>query len=227
MVEKRTAVDGVGSYDPQAKSPTFIQLQQMASRPLFAKMGPLSRLMAHAVSQARDPLLVQAVVDQLDMFARTLCIQWRRNKLSEIDASEESVFLGEESLRNTIPLLWKVLKMALFGSVTVLRSTMERSLGDKQLASDQCKDIESINILSLPTADNISPRCAIDSKENPPYPTPPVFHLRTTGRQLFLGQSFRIARLDRHSFPLSRSRTCFSTGNPPFRPGTDPSPSAG
>ena len=99
-------------------------------------MGPLSRLMAHSVEHARDPWLIQTMMDDLASFSRALMTQWRQNKLSEIDASEESLHLDDEARTRTIPSLWKLLKAALFATTIVLRSVMGRVLSDSTLAAD-------------------------------------------------------------------------------------------
>ncbi|KAI9826352.1 MAG: hypothetical protein M1832_000269 [Thelocarpon impressellum] len=119
-----------------AKSTTFVQLQNMSTRPLFTAMGPLARLISHSIGQARDPAAVHHAVDELGLFARTIGTQWRRNKLSEVDVSEEPMFLQTDALRTTIPVLWQVLKTALFSTVTVLRGAVERILADRALAND-------------------------------------------------------------------------------------------
>ncbi|KAF2497571.1 hypothetical protein BU16DRAFT_482646, partial [Lophium mytilinum] len=119
-----------------AHSSSFKQVESIVSRPLVASMGPLSRLMAHAVENIRDPWLIQTMVDDLAGFSRALTTQWRQNKLSEIDVSEEALFLEEEALRTTLPVLWKLLKAALFATTIVLRGVLGRILSDRILAAD-------------------------------------------------------------------------------------------
>jgi len=64
--------------------------------------------------------------------------QWRQNKLSEIDVSEEAEYLASEATEGTLPQLWKLLKSALFGTVIVLRAVVGRILNDPVLAADTC-----------------------------------------------------------------------------------------
>ncbi|KAF2836687.1 hypothetical protein M501DRAFT_979132 [Patellaria atrata CBS 101060] len=117
-------------------SSSYQQIQRMVSRPLFTSMGPLSRLIAHAVEHVRDSWLIQTLVDDINNFAKALTTQWRQNKLSEIDISEEAVFLLEETTKTTLPGLWKALQTALFSTVIVLRAVIGRVLGDRILAAD-------------------------------------------------------------------------------------------
>lgn len=66
-------------------------------------------------------------------------VQWRQNKLSEVDISEEAEFLDEASLKTTIPILWRLLKTSLFSIIIVLRAVLGRVLNDRLLAADDCK----------------------------------------------------------------------------------------
>lgn len=102
-------------------------------------MGPLSRLIAHSAESARTPWKIQNLTDDLTSFSRSLLTQWRQNKLSEIDASEELVFLDEEAREQTLPTLWKLLRSALFAVTIVLRGVLGRLLGDGVLAADAGK----------------------------------------------------------------------------------------
>ena len=121
------------------RSASFQRIQNMLSSPLLASLGPLARLIGHAISECRQPQLTISALEDLEKFSRTLHMQWRQNKLSEIDASEESQYLDAESLEKTTPQLWKLLKSTLFAVVIVLRSIVGRALGDGSLANDQGK----------------------------------------------------------------------------------------
>lgn len=122
-------------WSPQ--SPTFNRVAGISSSPLVSALGPLSRLIAHAVENARDPSLVVRTVDYIAEFARTLMVQWRQNKLSEVDKTEETEFLDPESLQNTIPGLWKLLRNSLYSTVIVLRAVLGRVINDKVLAANK------------------------------------------------------------------------------------------
>ncbi|ORX94292.1 hypothetical protein BCR34DRAFT_608312 [Clohesyomyces aquaticus] len=119
-----------------ARSSSFRQVEAIMARPLVSSMGPLSRLMAHSVENVRDPWLIQTMMDDLASFSRALTTQWRQIKFSEIDPAEESNMLGEEAMNKTLPLLWKLLKAALFATTIILRGVFTRMLGDSQLAAD-------------------------------------------------------------------------------------------
>ncbi|KAF2084097.1 hypothetical protein K490DRAFT_49907 [Saccharata proteae CBS 121410] len=125
-----------GKFDWSPKSNSFRQLQNIASRPLLSSMGSLSRLIAYSIEHVRDPWIIQTTIDHLADFARALTLQWRQMKLSQIDASEESVFLLRDTTQTSLPLLWRVLKAALFATVIILRGALGRTLADGFLAAD-------------------------------------------------------------------------------------------
>jgi hypothetical protein len=122
--------------DWSARSTSFRQVEAIMSRPLVSSMGPLSRLIAHSVEHARDPLLIQTMMDDLASFSRALTTQWRQIRLSQIDPAEESAHFDEETLHKTLPLLWKLLKAALFATTIILRGVFTRMIGDSALAAD-------------------------------------------------------------------------------------------
>lgn len=134
----------------QVMSPSHVQLEKMSSGPLMTSMGPLSRLIGSCLEAVQDPALIYSSVQQLALFARSLATQWRQNKLSEIDVSEESTFLHTEAFQTTTPLLWKVLRNAVFACINVLKSVMGRIVGDSSLAGDDCKpDLHLCNSFKL------------------------------------------------------------------------------
>ncbi|TKA65167.1 hypothetical protein B0A55_09667 [Friedmanniomyces simplex] len=118
------------------RSPSYQQIRAMLSNPIVSSLGPLARLIGHTAEQVHDPRLLIAAVDDLEAFARTLYLQWRQTKLSEIDASEENIYLDTETMEKTNPALWRLLRSTLFAVVIVLRSTVGRMLGDGVLSSD-------------------------------------------------------------------------------------------
>ena len=119
------------------RSASFQQVQSLLSSPLLSSLGPLSRLIGHTIDNAVDSWLVCAVVEDLETFAKTLHLQWRQNKLSEIDASEERLYLDAETCETTIPQLWKLLRSTLFAVVIIQCSAVGRVLGDGTLANDE------------------------------------------------------------------------------------------
>ena len=128
-------------------SPSYQRIQEMLSNPLLSSLGPLSRLIGHSIEQAKQPSLVISAMDDLETFARTLLLQWRQNKLSEVDPSEESMFLDKQTLERTTPQLWKLLRSTLFAVVIILRSAIGRMLGDGALANDE-GEMEQVRIRS-------------------------------------------------------------------------------
>lgn len=117
-------------FDWSPKSSTYVQCQRMATGPLISSLGALSRLTAFCVENVRNADLLLTMITDLSAFTRSLCVQWRQNKLSEIDVTEESIHLTENSLSATIPLLWRVLKSTMFAVIIVLRSLLGRVLGE-------------------------------------------------------------------------------------------------
>jgi hypothetical protein len=122
-------------FDWSAKSPSFLQLQKIASKPLVSSMGPLSRLIAHSIEKLKDPRRILEVRDHLLAFSERLFTSWQRNKLSEVDPSEEATFLTPDTVRVTFPVLWQVLKTTMFATVVILRAVIGRTLIDTILAN--------------------------------------------------------------------------------------------
>ncbi|KAJ5155273.1 hypothetical protein N7492_008076 [Penicillium capsulatum] len=130
-------------------SPTFGIVSTLSSRPLVSALGPLSRLVSHAIENVRDPRLVAQAVDYLADFVRTLMVQWRQNKLSEVDLAEEAEFLEAESLQTTIPALWKVLRNCLYSMVIILRAVLGRTINDPALAASSSAPYLSMQALHI------------------------------------------------------------------------------
>lgn len=125
------------------KSPSFDQIQRMAKSPLVSSLGSLSRLLAHCVEHLQDVGLLGALLKDISAFTRSIGIQWRQNKLSEIDAHEEAVFLSDESLQISLPLLWQTLKSCMFCIVIILRPILGRVLEDGSVSMDDSKFVHS------------------------------------------------------------------------------------
>jgi len=122
-----------------SKSPTFGIVSAVSARPLVSTLGPLSRLISHSIDNVRDPRIVAQTVDYLAGFVRTLMVQWRQNKLSEIDIAEEAEFLDAESREITLPALWKTLRNCLYSVVITLRAVLGRTINDPALAASSSK----------------------------------------------------------------------------------------
>lgn len=122
-----------------AGSASYRHMEAISSKPLISALGPLSRLIAYAVENVHDRSIISGTVDYLADFVRTLIVQWRQNKLSEIDRSEEIDFLEGESLKTTVPALWKLLRTCMFSITIVLRAVLGRVLNDRVLAANGSK----------------------------------------------------------------------------------------
>ena len=136
-------------FDWSPKSASFLQLQKLASKPLVTSMGPLSRLISHAVENVNNPRRIVEAREHLLKFTGDLLERWKRNKLSEIDPSEEKAFLTPDTLRVTLPVLWQVLKTAMFAVVVVLRSITARTLTDHFLASSHNAPVTASQTLMI------------------------------------------------------------------------------
>jgi len=119
------------NWSPQ--SSTYLQIKQIASRPLIISLGRLSRLISFCVANAKDVGLLIRMSDNISSFTRCLCIQWQQNKLSEVDATEESQLLTESSLKNSLPLLWQILRSTLFAVVVMQTSLLGRVIRDGRM----------------------------------------------------------------------------------------------
>jgi hypothetical protein len=122
-----------------SNSPTFAIVSAVSARPLVSTLGPLSRLISHSIDNVQDPRIVAHTVDYLADFVRTLMVQWRQNKLSEIDVAEEVEFLDAESREITLPALWKTLRNCLYSIVITLRAVLGRTINDPALAASSSK----------------------------------------------------------------------------------------
>ena len=152
-----------GQFHWPERSASSQQIQSLLSSPLLSSLGPLSRLIGHSVDNVVDPWLVSAAVEDLETFAKTLHLQWRQNKLSEIDASEENLYLDAETLGATTPQLWKLLRSTLFAVVIILRSAVGRVLGDATLANDEGMHVKFAlkRRFSISDAPAVAPKLAI------------------------------------------------------------------
>ncbi|KAK4695620.1 hypothetical protein P7C71_g2161, partial [Lecanoromycetidae sp. Uapishka_2] len=126
--------DAGRKFDWSAKSSTYVQCQRMATGPLVSSLGSLSRLIAFSVEKIQNVELLFTMIKELVSFTRILGVQWQQNKLCEIDITDEATFLSNETLKTTLPLLWRVLKSTMFAIVITLRSLLGRLLGDATIA---------------------------------------------------------------------------------------------
>lgn len=140
-------------------SPSFLHLQKLSSQPLISSMGPLSRLIAHAIQHTSVPMRILEVQEHLLAFTSNILEKWQKNKLCEIDPSEEEIFLTQETLRVTYPLLWQVLKTSMFATVVILRAVIGRTLIDPVLSSPNlAPSISSKNLSILKNIHFVSSR---------------------------------------------------------------------
>ncbi len=142
------------------RSSSFQAIQNMLASPLISTLGPLSRLISHAVERVHQSSFVLRALDDLEAFARTLQVQWRQNKLSEIDQAEEARYLGRSTVEQMLPQLWKLLRTTLFAVVVVLRSAIGRILSDGVLASHEGSNKMTLCITELTDPQIVAPNLA-------------------------------------------------------------------
>ena len=123
-------------FEWSSGSTTFARVQQLSKSPIFSILGTLSRLMALGIENVSRPDILATIMTDLCSYSRSLCVQWRQNKLSEVDASEEEMYLGEETLGETLPVLWRILRSSMFTIVLMLRTILGRVLVDGRISTD-------------------------------------------------------------------------------------------
>ncbi len=162
-------------FDWPPNSSTYVLCQRMTTGPLIASLSSLSRLTAFCIEIVSNADLLSNVIADLSAFTRSLCVQWRQNKLSEIDITEEPIYLSEESFRITVPLLWRVLKSTMFAVVIVLRSLLGRVLGESRISADSGKSQGTMRLFSFLTRPS-----SIHRDSNAPNATGSILHLFAT-----------------------------------------------
>jgi hypothetical protein len=120
-------------FEWSSKSSTYAQCQRIATSPLISSLGSLSRVTAFSVEHVQNVDLLSTMVNDLAAFTRSLCVQWRQNKLSEIDVTEEASFLTDDTTKTTLPVLWRILRSSMFAIVIILRALLGRVLGDPMM----------------------------------------------------------------------------------------------
>ncbi|KAK3333265.1 hypothetical protein B0T19DRAFT_121236 [Cercophora scortea] len=117
-------------------SPSFLHLRQLEQKPLVSGLGPLSRLAAYAIEHAHDARVVMQAQDDLVAFTARLLQLWQSNKLSELEPSEEAIFLTPDTLQGPWFALMQFQKKIMYGVVAVLHAIVARSLLDPHLRND-------------------------------------------------------------------------------------------
>jgi len=120
----------------QDTSPSFLLVRQLEQKPLVSGLGPLSKLLGYSIQNARHAQVVLQAQDDLVLFTERLLQHWQTNKLSELEISEEEVYLTPETLQSTWAVLWQLLKKVMYGVVAVLQPVVARSLLDPRMRSD-------------------------------------------------------------------------------------------
>jgi hypothetical protein len=143
------------------KSASFLQLQQLESRPLVNALGPLSKLAGFAIQQAGDSQVVLEAQASLLELSGKLLGAWSRTPFRSIDPAEEGSRLSQETLQSTWPALWRLLRKALFGIVATLQAIVSRSLLDPAMLNERVA--YAIATKSLHTLRNL---WFISSREN-------------------------------------------------------------
>ncbi|ROV99093.1 hypothetical protein VMCG_06663 [Cytospora schulzeri] len=128
---------------------SYAAIRQLGSKSLVETAGPLSKLVAFAIENAKDHRLVLEAQDELVAFTARLLEQWQHVRLSEIDISDETMRLTEATLRGTWAVLWRLLTNTLFAVVAILRSVTARVLLDPRLKNDAVAPIVASKTLHI------------------------------------------------------------------------------
>ncbi|KAJ9651146.1 hypothetical protein H2198_009572 [Neophaeococcomyces mojaviensis] len=132
-----------------AKSISAVRVQEIKSRPLVSSLGPLARLIAHAVENVRDSRILVAVLARVAEFSRNVALSWRQNKFSEIEVGEEGDFLDDETRKTAFPNLLQLLRNTLFSIVICLRAITGRLITEPALSSDLLAPTLAIQTLHI------------------------------------------------------------------------------
>lgn len=130
-------------------APSFQFLQDLDRRPLMANMGPLSKLAGFAVQHATDTRVVLRAQESLLVFSRRVLETWQRITFSDIDPAVEGSRLSMETVQNTWPALWQVLKKMLFGVVATLQAITSRSLLDPNMLNGKAAPVIAAKTLHI------------------------------------------------------------------------------
>ena len=149
MLDKDVVQGDNDRFSWSTQSRSFYQFQEMANGPVFPALGPLATLAAFGLNQRHDMSLLLRVGEDIMAFCRSLSIQWRQNKLSEIAEGEEEQFLTEETLRSSLPLLWQVLKSAMFSVIVLQRVIVGHLVGNGKLSPESRLVLASQTLHSL------------------------------------------------------------------------------
>lgn len=159
-ITRDTATTNTNSIMWSERSASFLQLQQLESRPLVIGMGPLSKLAAFAIQESRDSRVVMTAQEELLVLSRELFDAWTRTVFRGIDPAEEVLRLSPETREGTWPALWRLLQKALFGIIATLQAIVSRSLLDPVMLNERVAS--EIASKSLHTLRNL---CFISSRD--------------------------------------------------------------
>lgn len=136
-------------FDWSPAAPSFLMLKKLEARPVVAAAGPLARLAGVAVERARRGETATTALAELVQFSGRLLEQWQLNKLCEIDASEETLFLTSATLSRTWPVLWDLLRKVLYADVAVLQAIVGRALLDPALRGPRVATRVAMGVLHV------------------------------------------------------------------------------
>jgi len=119
-----------------SSSPSFQRLIELESRHLIRGMGSCVKVAAHTIHQASDTAVILRAQDELLAFTQRILEAWQSTILSATEPAEEQLRLGEETLRETWPALWEMLKRVMYTSIALLQAVMSRCILDCRLGSD-------------------------------------------------------------------------------------------
>lgn len=148
VIDRDIRQTGTRHFSWPETSPSFYQLQELSRSPLNSCLGSLSQLLALCLELTPNFGTLLTTIDELVTFSRSLAVQWRQNKASEIDRTEEGEFLDQKTVTTTMPVVWQLLRSVVFASIIALQAAISRSLRDRLVPFSQHAVIAS-NALSI------------------------------------------------------------------------------
>ncbi|TLD30810.1 hypothetical protein PspLS_01985 [Pyricularia sp. CBS 133598] len=128
-------VDGLGLLEWPQTSPSFVGLQRVSSQPLVRSLGPLAKMAAYAIENAKSLQLVLYAQDRLLSFSTQLMQHWRANRLSQLEPLDAPAHLTQQTAQSTWPIMLQTQKNIMFACAFVLQAVVSRALLDSRISS--------------------------------------------------------------------------------------------
>ncbi|KAL8349568.1 hypothetical protein RB598_005096 [Gaeumannomyces tritici] len=121
-----------GSVDWPKTSKSFEDVERATTTPLIAALGPLSQVLAHAVTYARSPELVGDVLNGLIGISDSLSRTWGATRLSGLEHKQDG--LSAATRNQTLPVLLNLQRNVMYACMQVLQAVVYRAAWDSDIA---------------------------------------------------------------------------------------------